>query len=505
MRPVLLLALSVVVSFLAGGCEGDALSPDAGAGLLAEAGYDGATHAGDDAAAFGDAAPRADAGAPCATRISYGASWIKPGGHPDAFDEVPGVVTWDGACVDAAGDSFAVLSNGFKPYFSGPGGCVIALDTAPSCGAGSTCVTRVTYGGSWAPPPNHPTFYDDVSGRLYSDGVCNPGAYATLSNGWQPHFSGTACPMSFRYQQCVGLYTNPVIPVDCPDPGVLRDADSWVLSCTGGDASSDAYPIFVSSDLTAWKPAGHIFPAGKHPVWATGLFWAPEIHHVGKQFVAYFSAQSAGGRLAIGAATGPSATGPFTDIGKPLLADSAMGLIDVSAFTSSANVTYVLWKEDGNAQNKPTPIHVQQLAADGLSLVGGRSTLITNDRGWEGNVVEAPWMTERNGLFYLFYSGASYANASYAVGVARGASPLGPMTKQPNPILVSNARWTGPGHCSVLDTPAGETVMVYHAWEPGCVNKGGCGRHTLVDRVTWDVAGWPSVPLSPSKTTRPRD
>ena len=508
MRPVPNCARALLTTLaIVAGCSDDAVTPQNDGGLPRDAAPDAPLTPADAGPAHVDASapPGPDAALPCATRISYGATWIRPQNHADAFDDVQGLVTWDGVCVDDASNSYALLSNGFKPYFSGRSACVLGLDSAPYCGGPASCATRVTYGAAWAPPPNHPAAYDDVAGRLYSDGVCHPGAYANLSNGWQPHFSGAACPLSFRYEQCGGLYANPVIPGDCPDPGVMRDGSAYVLTCTGGDASSDAYPIYTSSDLISWKPAGHIFPAGKHPTWATGLFWAPEIHKVGKQYVAYFSAQNAGGRLAIGAAFGPTATGPFTDIGKPLIADPAMGLIDVSEFTSSSNVAYVLWKEDGNAQNKPTPIHIQPLAADGLSLTGAPSTLITNDRNWEGNVVEGPWMTERNGLFYLFYSGASYANASYAVGVARGSSPLGPMTKPAGPILTSNAAWTGPGHCSVLDTPAGETVMIYHAWEPGCVNKFGCGRHTMVDRVTWDVSGWPGVPLSPSITTRPRN
>ena len=72
-------------------------------------------------------------------------------------------------------------------------------------------------------------------------------------------------------------------------------------------------------------------------------------------------------------------------------------------------------------------------------------------------------MVARGGSHYLLYSGNSYANDTYAVGVARASSPLGPFQKAGAPLVKSNGSWVGPGHCSVLDTPAGDTYMVYHA------------------------------------------
>jgi hypothetical protein len=93
-------------------------------------------------------------------------------------------------------------------------------------------------------------------------------------------------------------------------------------------------------------------------------------------------------------------------------------------------------------------------------------------------------------------------DASYAVGVASAASPVGPFAKAPAPIVVTGGAWVGPGHCAIVDTPAGDTAIVYHAWKQGCVDTAGCGRLDLVDQVVWG-ASWPSVPLAPSSTSRP--
>jgi Glycosyl hydrolases family 43 len=76
-------------------------------------------------------------------------------------------------------------------------------------------------------------------------------------------------------------------------------------------------------------------------------------------------------------------------------------------------------------------------SANGLSLLGTPSTLITNDQPWEGAVTEAPFMVDQGGTFYLFYSGDSYANATYAVGIARASAPTGPFTKASAPTFVT--------------------------------------------------------------------
>jgi arabinan endo-1,5-alpha-L-arabinosidase len=462
-----------------------------------------------DAAAGGDlsdadAAVANDAAAPpCTTRITYGQTWIHGAQHPDPFDIATGLVTWDGVCTDDGANSYALLSNGWKPYFAGHGTCIIALDD--NCSAPpAACATRVSYGPAWQPAAGHPAHYDDVAGRLTWDGVCRPtgsDSYARLSNGWTPTFTGAdACELSFTYAHCGGLYANPVVAEDCADPGVLRDGNQYVMTCTSGGAA-DAFPIRVSPDLVRWTRMGAVFPSGKHPAWATGDFWAPEIHRVGAHYVAYFTARNVDGRLSIGAASAPTALGPFTDRGAPLLHDAAMGLIDASEFEAPDGTRYLLWKDDGNAVGKPTPIHAQALAPDGLSIVGTATTLITNDQSWEGAVVEGPWMLYHEGAYYLFYSGNAYNTAAYAVGVARAASPLGPFTKATVPILTTAGAWAGPGHGSVLDTPDGETVFVYHAWRSGQVG-GAPGRLGLVDRVVWS-AGWPSLPGAPSSSSLP--
>jgi beta-xylosidase len=293
-------------------------------------------------------------------------------------------------------------------------------------------------------------------------------------------------------------YTNPIVSTDCPDPSVIRvDEPTPVhyLVCTSDTPvgqGRNAYPIRRSTDLVRWTEVGFIFPSARHPAWATGDFWAPEIHRVQDRFMAYFSARDKTGQLCVGAARSDAITGPWTDVGAPLVRDERVGMIDVHYFRDDDGKQYLYWKEDGNGLTPkgPTPIYVQELAADGFTLQGQRSTVLTNDLEWEAHVVEGAWVIKRNGFYYLIYSGHAYDSDRYAVGVARSSSPRGPFEKKGDPILRSDERWAGPGHGAV-HTIRGKDYYVYHAWETGKVGPPH-GRMTMLDRVEWQ-GGWPGI------------
>ncbi|MBX3230829.1 MAG: family 43 glycosylhydrolase [Labilithrix sp.] len=291
---------------------------------------------------------------------------------------------------------------------------------------------------------------------------------------------------------------NPVIPAaqgGVADPGVMRDVDGrYYMVSTGGSAG--IYPIRVSGDLVRWQHVGYVFPRGSEPSWYDGAPWAPELHRVGARYVVFFTAKSkTTGKMALGVATSDAPTGPFVDRGKPILAESPIGAIDSHYFRDPNDGRhYMLWKQESNGLPPAgTPLFLQELAADGLSLVGKRVELLRNDLPWEANLVEGAWMIARDGWYYLFYSGNAFFDHRYATGVARSRSPRGPFEKHGAPILASTADdcWQGPGHGSIVEGPDGADWYVFHAWEKGRVG-GGSPRLGLADRVTWKD-GWPSI------------
>ncbi|MGZ3425361.1 MAG: glycoside hydrolase family 43 protein [Polyangia bacterium] len=289
-----------------------------------------------------------------------------------------------------------------------------------------------------------------------------------------------------------GQYQNPVAS-NCADPGVIRiggpDGPTFWAACTG-----NGYPLFQSRDLVHWTAAGHIFNSANRPSWGGGNWWAPEIHHVGNGLVAYFAALSPQRKkICIGAARASSMAGPWVDLGHPLVCDSHVSLIDPNLFTDGNGRHFLYYKTDGNglSPQERTIIYGQELRADGVGFVGQRHRLIENTLGWEGDVVEAPWVMHRGNYYFMFYSGFRYCNHTYGVGVARATSPLGPFHKRSAPIVHSNDVWTGPGHNSVVPT-GGHDYLVYHAWRGAHECSQGGNRALLLDRITWQ-GGWPFV------------
>src|SRR5205085_1651575 len=126
-------------------------------------------------------------------------------------------------------------------------------------------------------------------------------------------------------------YCNPLLAENCPDPAVLRVGSRYYLYCTSGNAPA-AFPIRRSTDLITWEPIGHLFPEGSRPAWTRSDFWAPEVHRVGRRFIAYYTARDRTRRLCIGAAAADSPRGPWTDLAKPLVRDERVGLIDSHCF-----------------------------------------------------------------------------------------------------------------------------------------------------------------------------
>ena len=133
-----------------------------------------------------------------------------------------------------------------------------------------------------------------------------------------------------------------------------------------------------------------------------------QIHWLNGAYFLVYTAADAQGVLSIGLAKASNVFGPYEDpIGEPIVRNTGkdpLGVIDPTLFVHEGT-SYLLWKDDGNAVERPTPIWIQQLTQDGLSRKGTAHELIRNNKSsWEGDVVEAPWMVRRNGYFYLFYS-----------------------------------------------------------------------------------------------------
>ncbi|MBI3927655.1 MAG: family 43 glycosylhydrolase [Armatimonadetes bacterium] len=301
-----------------------------------------------------------------------------------------------------------------------------------------------------------------------------------------------------------GTYQNPLVEEFTADPAVLREGEVYYLYTTSGNEPA-GFPIRASRDLVHWEPHGAIFPPGGRPGWTRSDLWAPSVHRLGDRYMAYYTARDETERLCIGAAWSDRPDGHFVDLGGPLIRNPAVGMIDPQLFVDEDGRSYLYWKGDHNdlRPQEPTPIYVQEVACDGITLLGEPTEVLHNDLEWEGDLVEGPWVEKHGPWYYLFYSGNSFWNERYAMGVARARSPLGPFEKKGAPVLSSNQAWMGPGHGAVVDTPGGAEYMLYHSWEAGRVGAPH-PRVLLMDRVDWGCDGWPRIhDGSPSRTPRP--
>ncbi len=297
-------------------------------------------------------------------------------------------------------------------------------------------------------------------------------------------------------------WTNPVVPGDHPDPTIIEVDGTFWASATSGEWSPQ-FPLFCSSDLVQWTPSGSIFPF--QPAWADGAFWAPELVHdeVTGRCVVWYVGKQRGGPLCIAVATAPSPGGPYTDHG-PLICQQD-GSIDPCFARDEHGAPFLIWKEDGNSRQRPTPIWAQPLTEDLLHLQGEKTQLIINDQPWEEGVVEGPYILRHQGRFYMFYAGNACCGreCKYAEGVARADRLLGPWEKCPaNPIIGPNDNWRCPGHGTAVRTQPhagrpGQEYLLYHAYPVGGTIY--VGREAILDEITWSAPesdgkpGWPVI------------
>lgn len=277
-------------------------------------------------------------------------------------------------------------------------------------------------------------------------------------------------------------YLNPVYPGDAPDPAMLRVGDRFYAAVTG-------QRILVSDDLVLWRDAGPMFD--RMPAWVNPgepHLWAPDLQEIDGRYLLYFSGNERGREgqyMGIGVAWSTRPEGPYRPLDEPLVSGPGFRNIDPAVFRDDDGTLYLYW---GSAEQ---PILVQQLAPDGLSLVGSPRVALRPVPGSRyTRLIEGPWVIKRGEYYYMFVSGSNFVPGEYAVSVARATSPLGPFEYyRGNPILQGDRLWASPGHNAVIQDDAGQDWIVYHAYD---WSDTGMGRLLLIDRLTWHD-GWPVV------------
>lgn len=313
------------------------------------------------------------------------------------------------------------------------------------------------------------------------------------------------------------------------DPVILRGLDGlWYAYGTTdplreGEHRFHRVPIARSSDLIDWTFVGDAFDPDQRPAYAAegAAFWAPDVRYLAGRYVMYVTVTDTtvspdGGDFAIGAATAPTPTGPWTFAPEPVVAPRPgagggwLWTIDPSQFTDVDGRKYLYYGSYYGG------ISVTELTADGLRAIG-EPTLVAIDNKFEGSYV-----LRHDGWYYLFASTANCCAGpatGYSVHVGRSRSPRGPFVDRDGlrldvsraggtPVLTQNGnRWIGTGHNGFLTDLSGQDWIVYHAIdradpyldEPFGINE----RPMLLDRLDW-IDGWPTVNAGAGPSDGPR-
>jgi beta-xylosidase len=81
-----------------------------------------------------------------------------------------------------------------------------------------------------------------------------------------------------------GLYLNPILAGDYPDPSVLKDGDDYFMTHSSFEACPGLL-IWHSRDLLNWQPIGHALQK------YIGSVWAPELCKHNNRYYLYIPAK----------------------------------------------------------------------------------------------------------------------------------------------------------------------------------------------------------------------
>jgi beta-xylosidase len=210
-------------------------------------------------------------------------------------------------------------------------------------------------------------------------------------------------------------------------------------------------PTAVSTNLTDWTRIADALPA--LPSWATpsrAMTWGPTVLDAGKTWVLFFASQDAASGLeCIGRGISSRPEGPYVDdSASPLICQRSLGgSIDPSIVKDGKGTAYLLWKNDGNAQNAPVSLWEQRLSSDGRRLMGTPKRLLGATLPWQNGIVEAPAMLAASqGGWWLFYSGGFWRSGDYATGLAYCSTIQGPCREtSTGPFMASGPDQLSPG------------------------------------------------------------
>ena len=309
---------------------------------------------------------------------------------------------------------------------------------------------------------------------------------------------------------------NPILPGFHADPEVLYSQQThryYIYSTTDGQPGWGGwyFTCYSSADLRTWRFEGNVFDVFRDTRWGKGNAWAPAIEERkvnGKwHYYLYYSAETGHGK-AIGVATASKPTGPFTDLGHPIVDSLPAGVrggqqIDVDVFVDPVSgKPYLYW---GNGYMAGA-----ELEPSMTSIIPSSVTVLTPPGGTLADYAyrEATYVFWRKGIYYFLWSVDDTGSPNYHVAYGTASSPLGPITVAKEPVVLCQSPKDsifGTAHCSVLRAPkADRWYMVYHRINRHYLEAAlgpGVHREVCIDRMRFASDGR-ILPVVPTQARR---
>ena len=254
----------------------------------------------------------------------------------------------------------------------------------------------------------------------------------------------------------------PKISTDFPDPCIVKANNKWYSFSTATFVNNQTVNIQVaeSNDFITWHIVTNADGINYNALPTPGAWveptapntWAPDINQLSDgTYIMYYAGASIedNSKHCVGAATSKTILGPYTALSTPLACPlSQGGAIDIAGFhDAGSGQRYVLYKIDGNsighggecyntvAPIVPTPIMLQAVASDGVTLQGAPAQILDNAGVQDSGIVEAPSLIRTSaGLYVLFFSTGCYSTSAYDVEYAVADEIQGPYTRM-GPLL----------------------------------------------------------------------
>jgi hypothetical protein len=296
-------------------------------------------------------------------------------------------------------------------------------------------------------------------------------------------------------------------------PTIARDGDT--LHAYFAIQSFEGHTVHVAharsnDDGKTWLRVGDALPKLNKRAAANSTVWAPGIARIDDHhWMLYYTAQEAGTtqHMCIFRAHAANAHGPFVDdFEGPLVCQSdSHWSIDPYPVRDAHGDWHLLARiDEGDGVNT---ISIRKLGELGRHFADGSQWVTLtriNKGGWEEPVMENAAIVRLDAgsekHWYVFYSGGSYRNNSYAVGYADcGTSINGPCEKKTvgKPWLASRPElhMFGPGTPTFYKDANGDTIMAVNTWKfsGGQSNPKNHGQIMHLFKVTIGADGKPNA------------